>query len=75
MKKMISLGSFQPFSGLIYDNKGNKIQGERQIMTGQEIMSMDFLIEGVLGSIPNITIRKGQDAFLDLLGVKKRYES
>ena len=35
MKKMISLGSFQPFSGLIYDNKGNKIQGERQIMTGQ----------------------------------------
>ena len=38
-------------------------------------MSMDFLIEGVLGSIPNITIRKGQDAFLDLLGVKKRYES
>ena len=75
MKKMIILGNFQPFAGLIYDNKGNKIQDEDKIMTGQEIMSMDFLIEGVLGSIPNITIRKGQDAFLDLLGVKKRYES
>ncbi len=75
VKKMIMQGNFQIFSGAIYDNKGNQIQEEGKTMTGQQIMSMDFLIEGVLGSIPNITIRKGQDAFLDLLGIKKRYES
>ncbi|RRD94812.1 BMP family ABC transporter substrate-binding protein [Clostridiales bacterium COT073_COT-073] len=75
MKKMMVQGNFQPFSGEIYDNKGRQIQTEGQNMTSQNIMSMDFLIEGVLGSIPDITIRKGKDAFLDLLGVKKRYES
>lgn len=75
MKQMIIQGNFQPFSGEIYDNKGKLVQNEGKTMTNQKIMSMDFLIEGVLGSIPNITIRKGQDAFLDLLGIKKRYES
>lgn len=75
MKKMISDGNYHIFSGEIYDNKGNLIQQEGQTMTGQKIMSMDFLIEGVHGSIPNVNIRKGQDAFLDLFGVKKRYES
>lgn len=75
MKKMIIQGNYQIFSGEIYDNKGRKIQDKGQNMIGQRIMSMDFLIEGVRGSIPDIQIRKGKDAFLDLLGIKKRYES
>ncbi len=45
-------GSFQPFCGPIADNTGELRVADGQCMTDPELLSFDWLVEGVEGEIP-----------------------
>lgn len=50
-KAQIISGEFQVFSGPISDNEGNVKVEEGQSLTHEEVLSMDWLAEGVVGSV------------------------
>lgn len=52
LKNSIRMGSFEPFEGLIYDQKGNLICEEGRSIKPEEIVRMDWLAENVVGSVP-----------------------
>lgn len=54
MKQAISTGSFHPFAGLLTDQDGTKRCGETEILKPEDIMTMDWLTDNVIGSIPTI---------------------
>ncbi len=54
LKNSISAGVFHPFSGLLTDQKGNVRCGEFDILTPEQIMTMDWLVDNVVGTIPVI---------------------
>ncbi|MEX1177069.1 MAG: BMP family ABC transporter substrate-binding protein [Nitriliruptor sp.] len=43
-------GEFEPFTGPINDQDGNEILAEGETMSLEELLSIDFLVEGVIGS-------------------------
>ena len=52
LKATISSDQFNPFSGILYSQDG-MVQGDpNRSMTPEEIMTMDWLAENVIGSIP-----------------------
>ena len=51
VKQDIIDGKFEPFSGEIKDQDGNIVNEEGHSMTIDEAESMDYLIEGVIGTI------------------------
>ncbi len=52
LKKAISSGQFNPFAGVIYSQEG-VIQGDPNgILSPEEIITMDWLAENVIGQIP-----------------------
>jgi basic membrane protein A len=51
-EKEIRAGTFNPFSGPIKDNNGNVVVAEGKIATQEELLNTNYLVEGVLGSIP-----------------------
>ncbi|MBR1865177.1 MAG: BMP family ABC transporter substrate-binding protein [Lachnospiraceae bacterium] len=54
MKQAISTGNFHPFAGLLIDQTGVERCGETEILKPEDIMTMDWLTDNVIGTIPSI---------------------
>lgn len=54
LKKDISSGGFNPFSGEIVDQEGNVRCKKGQTLSPDEIIKMDWLVDNVVGEIPDI---------------------
>jgi basic membrane protein A and related proteins len=51
-KQAIIDGEFEPFTGPVKDQEGNVRIPEGQTATLEELLSMDYLVEGVIGKVP-----------------------
>lgn len=54
MKHAISTGVFHPFAGPLRDQNRKLKYDETDLIQPEEIMTMDWLVDNVIGSIPNI---------------------
>ena len=54
LKKTIMSGDFNPFEGLLYSQNGIVHKKEDGAMTPEEIVTMDWLAENVIGYIPQM---------------------
>ena len=52
LKETICRGEFNPFSGVLYSQEGIVQQDPERSMTPEEIVTMDWLAENVIGHIP-----------------------
>ena len=52
LKKTISSGEFNPFSGVLYSQTGIVQSDPSRDLTPEEIVTMDWLAENVIGTIP-----------------------
>ena len=52
LKKTISAGEFNPFSGILYSQNGIVQDDPHRELTPDEIVTMDWLAENIIGSIP-----------------------
>ncbi len=52
LRNSIRAGSFQPFEGIIYSQDGQIQCGENDSLTPEEITTMNWLTENVVGQIP-----------------------
>ena len=52
LKETISTGKFNPFSGILYSQEGIVQDDPAKSLTPEEIVTMDWLAENVIGSIP-----------------------
>ena len=52
LKETISTGKFNPFSGILYSQGGIVQDDPAKSLTPEEIVTMDWLSENVIGSIP-----------------------
>ncbi len=50
-QKDIASGKLHPFTGPVTDNEGKTVLPKGQVMTDGQILSMNFLVSGVLGKI------------------------
>ena len=48
----IRSGQFQVFSGRLVDNTGHERQLDGATMSEEQIAKMDWLVQGVVGSLP-----------------------
>lgn len=55
LRQSICNDRFSPFYGKIYDNKGHLIKSESASFSPDEIMTMDWLADNVIGFIPDIS--------------------
>lgn len=55
LKKTICSGDFNPFSGTIYSQDGPVYPGTPDGITAEEIVTMDWLAENIIGSIPTMS--------------------
>lgn len=53
-KKMICKGEFEPFSDILYDQDNNLMNEKGNVLTPEEIITMDWLLDNVVGTIPEI---------------------
>ncbi len=56
LRSQIKSGSFNPFTGILKDINGNIILKENEEATNNQILFMDFLTEGIEGTMPIIDI-------------------
>lgn len=54
LKKSICSGDFNPFSGTIYSQDGLVHNGSADGITAEEIITMDWLADNIIGTIPTI---------------------
>ena len=54
MKHSISTGLFHPFAGVLKDQSGKQRCGTTEILKPEEIITMDWLADNVIGTIPTI---------------------
>lgn len=52
LKQQIRLGVFNPFSGVIYDQEGRLRNQEPDTLSPEQIITMDWLTDNVVGAIP-----------------------
>jgi hypothetical protein len=52
LKKTISRGEFDPFFGVLHSQTGVVQEDPERSLSPEEIMTMDWLAENVIGSIP-----------------------
>ena len=52
LKRFISSGEYHPFSGLLYSQNGMMQSDPDKILSPEEIVTMDWLADNVIGSIP-----------------------
>ena len=52
LKKVIASGEFNPFTGILYSQDGIVQDDPKRTLTPEEIITMDWLAENVIGSIP-----------------------
>ncbi len=53
VQEQIMSGAFHPFTGPITDNQGALRLAEGEIMSDEALLSMDWLVAGVTGEVPN----------------------
>jgi len=51
-KRAIIKGDFHPFQGPIWDQSGNLKVKKGEILSDQELLSMDWFVDNIVGSIP-----------------------
>lgn len=54
LKKTITAGAFNPFSGIIYSQTGTIRNTPDCTLSPEEIVTMDWLAENIIGTIPNM---------------------
>ena len=54
LKRAIIDGTLLPFAGVIHDQDGDIIVPEGSVLGTEEIITMDWLVENVVGNIPGI---------------------
>lgn len=54
MKQSISSGFFHPFTGPLTAQNGEIKYAETELLTPEEIMTMDWLVDNVVGHIPSV---------------------
>ena len=52
LKNTICRDDFEPFSGVLYSQKGVVQMDANRVLSPEEIIEMDWLAENVIGSIP-----------------------
>jgi basic membrane lipoprotein Med (substrate-binding protein (PBP1-ABC) superfamily) len=73
LKTTISTGGFDPFSGILYSQTGVVVDDPNRSLSPEEIMTMDWLAENVIGSIPDTEELKEQaEPVIKQQGVKKK---
>ncbi|NLM49044.1 MAG: BMP family ABC transporter substrate-binding protein [Epulopiscium sp.] len=71
MRKMIIQNEYHPFTGPIYDQEGNlKIKAD-DCASYEQILSMNWFVEGVEGEIPKLDDDQFADPLTEMLGIKK----
>lgn len=71
LKNSIRAGSFHPFDGLIYSQNGKVQCQDGESLTAEEIISMDWLAENVVGEIPKFAqLTQEAQELVRLQGVK-----
>lgn len=53
-RRMICTGEFEPFSDKLVDQNGNIRNESKTVLTPEEIITMDWLLENVIGTIPEV---------------------
>jgi len=67
----IQTGSFNPFSGLLIDQQGNKRSEDGKELTPADIITMDWLLDNVVGDLPDLSMLKEEaHALVGLQGIK-----
>ncbi|MBU2513815.1 BMP family ABC transporter substrate-binding protein [bacterium] len=51
-EKMIASGEFHPFTGPIKAQDGKLVANAGQVLSDQDLLSMNYYVEGVLGNLP-----------------------
>lgn len=75
LKESIRNGSFHPFDGMIQSQDGLKQSGDGKSLTPEEIITMNWLAENVVGRIPEYhELTEDAQALVRLQGVKN-YEN
>lgn len=70
MKRAITVGVFHPFSGPLTDQNGEIRCGETDVLKPEDIMTMDWLVDNVVGSIPVIDdLKESAKPVVQLRGV------
>ncbi|MBQ4284107.1 MAG: BMP family ABC transporter substrate-binding protein, partial [Lachnospira sp.] len=54
-EKMICNDEFEPFAGVLVDQQGNIRNDDEHELTPEEIITMDWLLDNVVGSIPDVS--------------------
>ena len=73
LKATIGAGEFNPFSGILYSQEGIVTDDPKKSLSPEEIMTMDWLAENVIGEIPEKEELKEQAKPVILQqGVKKK---
>ena len=72
LKATICTEQFNPFSGILYSQSGIVADDPNQSLSPEEIMTMDWLAENIIGSIPTKQELTEQAApVINQQGVKK----
>ncbi|MDO5156024.1 MAG: BMP family ABC transporter substrate-binding protein [Eubacteriales bacterium] len=70
IKHDISNGLFHPFTGPLTDQNGNMICDETDILKPEEIITMDWLVDNVIGTIPTINeLQEDAQSIVELRGL------
>ena len=73
LKSTISSEVFNPFSGILYSQEGVVSDDPYRILPPEEIMTMDWLAENVIGAIPGKEELKEQaKPVIQQQGIKKK---
>ena len=73
LKASISADLFNPFSGILYSQTGAVSENPDKILSPEEIMTMDWLAENVIGSFPKKEELKEQaEPVMKQQGIKKQ---
>ena len=51
LQKAIAEGKLQPFTGPIVDNDGKEVLGKGQRLSDEQILNMNYLVQGVVGKV------------------------
>ena len=71
MRRGIEAGTFHPFSGELYSQDGLVQKDENRILPPEEIITMDWLAQNVIGTIPEFDqLTDTAKAVVRLQGVK-----
>lgn len=75
LKKVISSGEYSPFHGILYSQTGVVQSDPDRTLTPEEIVTMDWLAENVIGSIPkNWELKEQAKSVISQQGVKPAKE-